>query len=350
MARSVAYLLAALVILVILSVLCIRHHVPLIEQDLTTRSRLALNDADLSNVTIKRIDGLNVVLGGVVESSSVRQKALNTVSGVYGVFDAKDEMSELSVAPVVLQAGQHRFSALADKVQVELTGMVRDAAMRASIVGAARRAFAQRRVIDQLEEVSSTPELWTPMLRDLLEQLAGFSSGKLDIRGTHLSLVGSVTSQGRKESAAEVLARVAGDAFTQRLDVAILTPANNVIDNCQASINTRLESSSIRFDTGSTSISVDSYPLLEELADIIASCEGMVVEIQGHTDSDGDEQGNLRLSERRARAVQDHLIDEGITVARLRARGYGELQPRADNATRDGRARNRRIEFVITGN
>ena len=90
--------------------------------------------------------------------------------------------------------------------------------------------------------------------------------------------------------------------------------------------------------------------MLEELADIIASCEGVMVEIQGHTDTSGDEQYNMNLSEQRAQAVQSYLIDEGIISSQLKASGYGETQPRADNATRDGRASNRRIEFVITGN
>ena len=115
-------------------------------------------------------------------------------------------------------------------------------------------------------------------------------------------------------------------------------------------MNTALESASIQFNSGSTTISVDSYPLLEELADIVSSCDGVTVEIQGHTDSAGDEQANLRLSQRRAEAVLQYLADEGIDVARLNARGYGETEPRADNSTREGRAQNRRIEFVITGN
>ncbi|MFK8030506.1 MAG: OmpA family protein [Gammaproteobacteria bacterium] len=350
MSRTLMYWVPALIAVAILTAFCVRHHLPLIAEDLETRSRLALNEADLADVTVERVDGLNIYLGGFVSGEDTRQRALETVEKVYGVYSAKDEMIEQAAKPVVLRPDQHRFSAISDKTQVKLTGMVRDPAMRASIVGAARRAFGERRVIDELTEVSSVPPEWTSALRELFDQLAGFTSGKLDVRGTHLSLVGSVTSSGRKNRAAAALTRVAGERYTSRLDVAILTPSSDVIENCQASINQKLETATIRFNSGSASISVDSYPLLEELADIVASCDGIMVDIQGHTDSDGDEQNNLRLSERRAQSVQRYFVDEGIDASKLKASGYGETQPRADNTTRDGRMRNRRIEFVITGN
>ncbi len=350
MARALLYWIPALVALALLSVFCIRHHGPLIAEDLKTRSRLALNEADLSGVEISRVDGLDVILTGEVANSGIRERAVSIVSGVHGVHSVVDEMTTQPVRQLAVPTGRHQFSAMATQSEVELTGMVRDAEMRASIVGAARRAFGERRVIDRLEVVASVPAQWTPVLRDLLEQLAGFSSGKLDIRGTHLSLAGSVNSRQRKDIAEVELSRVAADVFTSRLDVAVLAPADEVIQNCQSTINARLESASVEFNSGSATISVDSYPLLEDLADIISSCEGTAVEIQGHTDSDGSEQGNLALSDRRAQAVLQYLVEEGIDARQLSARGYGEAQPRADNSTRDGRARNRRIEFVISGN
>lgn len=350
MMRTFAYWVPALVLLVLTSMYCVRHVVPLIANDLQTRSRLALNEADLVDVTVEHVDGFNVVLGGTVDHEEQRALALDTVTDVFGVHAAIDQISKLSAAPVLLAPGQHRFSALADNAQVELTGMVRNPAMRASIVGAARRAFGERLVLDRLEQVDSTPQIWTTVLRQLLVELAAFSSGKLDVRGTHLSLVGSVTSAEHKERAEQVLSRVAADGFTHRLDVAVLSASSSAIENCQALLDTRLEASTIRFNSGSAAISVDSYPLLEELTEILAGCDGASVQIQGHTDAAGDDAANLALSEQRARAVQQYFTDEGINPARLRAVGFGETQPRADNNTPTGRARNRRIEFEISGN
>jgi outer membrane protein OmpA-like peptidoglycan-associated protein len=74
-----------------------------------------------------------------------------------------------------------------------------------------------------------------------------------------------------------------------------------------------------------------------------------LVEVQGHTDSDGSEAMNLDLSQRRSEAVRDYLIAKGIDGARLVARGYGEGVAIDTNATAAGKANNRRVEFHIVG-
>lgn len=73
----------------------------------------------------------------------------------------------------------------------------------------------------------------------------------------------------------------------------------------------------------------------------------MVIELRGHTDSTGSAEYNLRLSERRANAVRTELIRRGIQPERIQAIGFGSSQPIADNRTPEGRALNRRTEFVI---
>ena len=71
--------------------------------------------------------------------------------------------------------------------------------------------------------------------------------------------------------------------------------------------------------------------------------------IEGHTDSQGPDAYNQDLSERRAQAVVDYLVGQGINAARLGAVGYGENLPIGDIDTADGRAMNRRIEFTVQG-
>jgi len=71
------------------------------------------------------------------------------------------------------------------------------------------------------------------------------------------------------------------------------------------------------------------------------------MEIQGHTDNVGDDAQNMALSQARADAVRQWFIDHGIAADRLIAKGYGETQPVADNATPDGQAQNRRVEFKL---
>lgn len=72
--------------------------------------------------------------------------------------------------------------------------------------------------------------------------------------------------------------------------------------------------------------------------------------ISGHTDSTGNDEYNQKLSERRANAVKDAIIEEGVQAERLQAKGYGESKPIADNATKEGRQENRRVEAEIYTN
>ncbi|MNL43642.1 Outer membrane porin F precursor [compost metagenome] len=71
------------------------------------------------------------------------------------------------------------------------------------------------------------------------------------------------------------------------------------------------------------------------------------MEVEGHTDSDGDDQRNLALSVARAESVVNALIERGVSASRLYAIGYGEMRPVADNDTADGKRRNRRIVVTV---
>ena len=77
------------------------------------------------------------------------------------------------------------------------------------------------------------------------------------------------------------------------------------------------------------------------------SCPDIKVWVTGHTDSVGDREYNIRLSQQRADVVIEYLVGKGMDRARLTAIGFGYSQPVADNATEEGRAKNRRIEFRV---
>ncbi len=103
----------------------------------------------------------------------------------------------------------------------------------------------------------------------------------------------------------------------------------------------------ILFDTGKHDIKPESFPVLEEVVKVMGQFASLRLEIQGHTDNVGHADDNHKLSHERANAVRDWLIAKGIDHKRLVAEGYGDKKPIADNATEEGRAKNRRIEFVI---
>ncbi|RMF14978.1 MAG: hypothetical protein D6761_08645 [Candidatus Dadabacteria bacterium] len=104
----------------------------------------------------------------------------------------------------------------------------------------------------------------------------------------------------------------------------------------------------VYFRTGSAEIDQRSHEILDELAQaLIENPQIRKVEIAGHTDSVGRHAANVRLSQARAAAVRKYLIDKGVEPERLVARGYGPDRPVDTNDTPEGRANNRRVEFVI---
>ena len=103
----------------------------------------------------------------------------------------------------------------------------------------------------------------------------------------------------------------------------------------------------IKFAFDSANISDDSEAILEVAVRTLKNNPKMKVEIEGHTDSMGAEEYNLGLSQRRADAVKGHLIAQGIGADRLQTVGKGEADPMVSNETREGRAQNRRVEFVV---
>jgi outer membrane protein OmpA-like peptidoglycan-associated protein len=108
-------------------------------------------------------------------------------------------------------------------------------------------------------------------------------------------------------------------------------------------------SDNIHFHTQSARIRRRSYRVLDEVVEAMRLHPEVVVEIQGHTDSQGSDRKNRRLSARRALHVQEYLIRRGIDPRRLSAVGHGEQRPVATNDTREGRYANRRVDFIVIG-
>lgn len=103
----------------------------------------------------------------------------------------------------------------------------------------------------------------------------------------------------------------------------------------------------ILFDFDSAVVKEESFWVLDEIADKLLSLPRVKLEIQGHTDNIGEIEYNQTLSEKRAEAVRESLIKRGVETNRLRSRGFGESKPLAPNDTEEGRAKNRRTQFVI---
>jgi type IX secretion system PorP/SprF family membrane protein len=104
---------------------------------------------------------------------------------------------------------------------------------------------------------------------------------------------------------------------------------------------------SINFETASDKLMSSSFNILDKMSEILKDYPQMVIEVAGHTDNVGDDNDNLKLSERRAAAVVSYLSSKGVKSEQMKAIGYGETQPIADNNTPEGRLQNRRVMFTI---
>lgn len=116
---------------------------------------------------------------------------------------------------------------------------------------------------------------------------------------------------------------------------------------CEAMLNRAVADRPILFATGSHHLLDESAPILSELAEVLKRCGSDRVEVMGFTDSMGSNADNISLSQARAEAVVQALNERGVATERLVARGYGEREPVADNATFRGRELNRRVEFRV---
>ena len=141
--------------------------------------------------------------------------------------------------------------------------------------------------------------------------------------------------------------------LTTNLFQSLVTPPYRL--NAQLSVNqaeqqiidAALKNRIIEFESGSAVLAASGTQILDEMAVALNKVGGKKVKIIGHTDSSGDAAKNLVLSKERAVTVKNYLINKSISAERLSVEGLGSNKPVADNATADGRKKNRRIEFDV---
>ncbi len=108
--------------------------------------------------------------------------------------------------------------------------------------------------------------------------------------------------------------------------------------------------SGILFDVNSANLKPEATQNINKMAETLKKYEDTEILIEGHTDDTGAENYNQKLSEQRAAAVSKYLRSLGVKRSRIDEKGYGEMQPKAENTTEDGRAANRRVEIAIFAN
>jgi OmpA-OmpF porin, OOP family len=140
------------------------------------------------------------------------------------------------------------------------------------------------------------------------------------------------------------------DGVTDQLDRCPDTPAGVAVDAYGCTRQGSITLEGVGFEVDSAQLTTDSRDVLSSLAADLKKYPRLKIELQGHTDSSGADQYNLQLSQKRADAVRDYLLAQGVASSQLTSKGYGETQPIEDNSTAEGRTANRRVVMSVVDN
>ena len=140
-----------------------------------------------------------------------------------------------------------------------------------------------------------------------------------------------------------VIERVTDTLVVEKIDtVYIEKPTNSDVKRAMVNASDNLE-----FENDKAIILKKSYGDLESLINILLVRDELKITLEGHTDNNGTEEYNMRLSENRVKAVKDFIVANGIDASRIKTSFFGESKPIADNNTEEGQAKNRRVEMKI---
>lgn len=255
-----------------------------------------------------------------------------------------------SVKENAIKAPPYVFQANKDPVAntITLAGYVPDNTVHAAIVAAVGRKFFSEKLVDNLKASVGAPQGFQNAAVAALGVLSRVSTGSLVMSDREVKLSGDALYA---VAADQIRGGIGGElpqGWTAKAEVSV-KPVASAVDPtvCQQLFFDLLGKAKIRFDSGRATIDKDSMGLLDKLIETALRCPTANIEVAGHTDSDGDTSGNVTLSEKRAQAVADYLIKAGLPTDRLKAVGYGSSQPVAANDSDEGKARNRRIDFVV---
>jgi succinyl-CoA synthetase beta subunit len=226
-----------------------------------------------------------------------------------------------------------------------LEGAVKDQAAKDALLAAAKTSFGDANVLDKLTldpslAASSGQAKWGDvfgLLKANPTAAMACNGDKVEFSGDTSGLdagkLGALLGAGAKVNVAA--APTAAPAAS-----ANAAPANAAVCNDKAL------AADVKFVTGGSAVAAESSAVLQSMAGNLKGCTALKLEIGGHTDNVGKPEGNLKLSQARAESVMAVLVKAGVEAGRISAKGYGDTKPAADNASVEGRQKNRRVEFT----
>ncbi|MCP4384527.1 MAG: BON domain-containing protein, partial [Hyphomicrobiales bacterium] len=246
------------------------------------------------------------------------------------------------------RASPYRLSVSRSVDGLVLAGYAPSREDKQEIINAARDWFESDVIKDEITFAGGAPDGFVAAATGAMEPISRLAGGRLDIADTVVGIKGTTFHQRAAERIAELASEAIPETF--KADIAIVTrqvgqPLD--ADACRGRLEAVRGGGRVEFDKGASEIASDSFSHLDRIAGVLMRCPTAAIEVGGHSDSDGSDENNLQLTQSRADAVVEYLVDAGVRLERLTAVGYGEAKPIADNETEAGKAANRRIDFTI---
>jgi outer membrane protein OmpA-like peptidoglycan-associated protein len=278
--------------------------------------------------------------------------------------------------------------------KVLIDGYVQSSDDHKTLIEKAYKLFDKDNVVDKIKEVKDSPKDWMNITDFALDKLDSVDYGDMNLTDTSYIFNAHLATNDKKleflDSIRETMSNPENHYGRYRGDYVVTAPVAKVkapvvaakkpveekkpkkvkkpevkksepvkkptpaatLPSCQDALDNAIAYRKINFAYDSADIQSDSYTILDDIVNALHNCDLNsldVLEIDGHTDSIGRASYNQSLSKRRAQSVSSYLASKGFDSNKLKSVGYGESDPIASNLKKSGRAKNRRIEFIVKG-
>jgi len=325
--------LLALFLLFFLAVPYYSKHIPTTIED-NASAQLASVNANWASVTSVNRD---LILTGKAPTPTDHQTALEALERVSAVRNIQDETTQNLVSPYVMSLEWK-------DEKLVVNGFVPDEQSQQKVGEILQEKYGDSDISQHLKIAQGQPEKWTELVSTLLENIPSLDRANVDIVDQNLGLSAQTEKTTDKDNFLASLKPFEANGYSIRTHVIADDTAKL---RCQRQFDKLLKNTQISFASGKALIKKTSHGLLNQLAQTAQVCPDSILDIAGHTDSQGAPAKNLSLSRQRAQSVAQWLIQSGINKQRIKTIGYGSERPIADNSTESGRAENRRIEFIV---
>lgn len=309
----------------------------------------AVNSLGGGTVTISDTDVTLVALQGTEQSTfdSVVGELENALPDVFALN------AELPATPQAGADGPPQFTATrSPEGAVQLRGRIPDDLINTAAENYAMAKFGRANVTMGTRVVSDLPAGWAVRVLAGIEALSKMSNGSVVVEPDQMIIKGNTGLETAQADITRLLIDKLGQTSSFEINVTYVKQLDPIAslptpEECIAQIDAITNARKILFDPSSATITADTLPIVDDIADVLKKCADLRIQIAGFTDSQGREEMNQQLSQERAGAVLVALRQRRIPVSSIEAVGFGEADPIATNDTEDGREANRRIEFSL---